>query len=78
LLANDEGLNYSDLLCCTITATQVTTDETFGQNSGVTGTPAVMIRYNDGTAQFITYSGKTYNQGGVPYSVLAAVTDAAQ
>jgi len=83
LLANDEGLNYSDLLSCASSATQVKTDESFGSNSGVTGTPAVMIRYNtggttDGQAQFITYNGQTYNQGGVPYSVLAAVTDAAQ
>ncbi|MBI1259825.1 MAG: thioredoxin domain-containing protein [Chloroflexi bacterium] len=78
LLANDEGLNYSDLLTCTSTATQVTTDVAFGQNSGVTGTPAVMVRYGDGSAQFVSYNGKTYNSGGVPYSVLAAITDAAQ
>jgi hypothetical protein len=78
LLANDEGLNYSDLLSCASTATQVTTDVSFGSNSGVTGTPAVMVRYGDGTAQFVTYNGKTYNSGGVPYNVLAAITDAAQ
>jgi len=78
LLATDEGLNYSDLLSCASTATQVKTDVSFGSNSGVTGTPAVMVRYGDGTAQFVTYNGKTYNQGGVPYNVLAAITDAAQ
>ena len=37
-----------------------------------------MVRYNDGSAQFISYNGQTYNSGGVPYGVLAAVTDAAQ
>jgi protein-disulfide isomerase len=80
LLAKDEGLNYSDLLTCVQDGkgTQPTTDVTFGSNNGVTGTPAVMIRYNDGPAQFISYNGQTYNSGGVPYSVLAAVTDAAQ
>ena len=80
LLANDEGLNYADMLSCVQDgkATQTQTDISFGSNSGVTGTPAVMVRYNNGPAQFISYSGQTYNQGGVPYSVLAAVTDAAQ
>ena len=78
LLANDEGLDYSKLLSCAQNAQQVQTDINFGTQSGVTGTPAVMVRYGNGSAAFITYNGQTYNQGGVPYSVLAAVTDAAQ
>ena len=78
LLATDEGLDYSKLLSCAANATQVQTDINFGTQSGVTGTPAVMVRYSDGQAQFITYNGQTYNQGGVSYGVLSAVTDAAQ
>jgi protein-disulfide isomerase len=78
LLANDEGLNYSELLTCTSNAQQVQTDVNFGTQSGVTGTPATMVRYNDGPAQFISYNGRTYNQGGAPYAVLSAITDAAQ
>ncbi|HVU11522.1 MAG TPA: thioredoxin domain-containing protein [Phototrophicaceae bacterium] len=78
LLANDEGLDYSKLLSCASTATQVQTDINLGQQLGVTGTPAVMVRYGDGTPQFITYSGQTYNSGGTPYAVLSAVTDAVQ
>ncbi len=80
-LATDEGLNYSDLLTCVnnndITK-QVQTDINYGTQAGVTGTPAVMVRYGSGAAQYITYNGTTYNQGGVPYDVLATVTDAAQ
>ncbi len=81
LLANDEGLDYTALLSCvndTSQTFQVQTDINMAQQSGVSGTPAVMVRYNDGPAQFINYNGQTYNQGGVPYSVLAAVTDAVQ
>lgn len=78
LLANDEGLNYSELLNCASTATQVQSDVTFGQQSGITGTPAVMVRYDNGPAQFVNYSGRTYNQGGPPYDVLAAITEAVQ
>ena len=78
LLASDLGLNYSEMLSCADTATQVTTDMNFGDQAGVTGTPAILVRYGDGSAQFVSYNGRTYNQGGVPYNVLAALTDAAQ
>lgn len=78
LLANDEGLNYSELLNCASTATQVQTDVNFGQQSGITGTPAVLVRYGDGPAQFVNFSGRTYSSGGPPYDVLAAITEAVQ
>ncbi len=78
-LATDEGLNYSDLLICvnSNSTKQVQTDINYGTQSGVTVTPAVMIRYGDGPAQFITYNGTTYNWD-VPYYILATVTEAAQ
>ncbi len=78
LLATDEGLNYSELLSCASTSTQVQTDIAFGTNNGVSGTPAILVRYGDQAPQFVSYGGRTYNQGGVPYSVLAAITDAVQ
>lgn len=78
LLANDLGLNYSEMLSCAGTATQVQTDIAFGSQAGVTGTPAVLVRYGSDPAQFVSYNGRTYNQGGVPYTVLATITDAAQ
>jgi len=74
LYAQDLGLNYSDMLTCTNDANQVQTDITFGQQSGVTGTPAVRVRYNDGSPQPIP----GYESGGPPYSVIATVVDAAQ
>ncbi|MCC6802487.1 MAG: thioredoxin domain-containing protein [Anaerolineae bacterium] len=78
LLATDEGLNYSQLLTCAETATQVNVDANYGQNAGITGTPAVLVRYGNGPADFVNYNGRTYSSGGPPYSVLAALADAAQ
>ncbi|MEP7294032.1 MAG: thioredoxin domain-containing protein [Chloroflexota bacterium] len=77
--ATDAGLNYTELLSCVDNgATQVQTDINFGQQSGVTGTPAVMVRYNDGPAQFVTFDSRTYSSGGPPYSVLAQLAEAVQ
>jgi len=76
--ATDLGQNYSDLLTCASSATQVQTDVNFGSQSGVTGTPAVLVRYNDGPAQFVSYNGRTYSSGGPPYAVLAEIVNAAQ
>jgi hypothetical protein len=78
LLANDLGLNYSQLLTCTATATQVQTDVNFSTQAGITGTPATMVRYNDGPAQAITYKGVPYGPGAAPYGVLSAMIDEAQ
>ncbi len=74
LFANDVGVNYSQLLTCASTAQQVQKDVAFGQNNGITGTPAVLIRYNNGAAQVVP----GYDRGGPPYSVLAQLADAAQ
>jgi protein-disulfide isomerase len=77
-LAQDLNMNYSELLTCSSDASQVTTDINFGRTSQITGTPAVMIRYGDGSAQFIQYNGQVYNRGSVPGSVLGAVVEQAQ
>jgi protein-disulfide isomerase len=78
LFATDAGLNYSQLLTCAGNASQVQSDINFGQQSGITGTPAVLVRYDDGPGQFVTYNGRTYSSGGPPYSVMAAIADAVQ
>lgn len=67
--------SYSELLTCSRDADQITTDMDFGRDMGVSGTPAVMVRYNDGPAQWVTYNGTTYDRGGVPYDVLSAIVE---
>jgi protein-disulfide isomerase len=74
-VANQLGLNYSDILQCTAEANQVRTDVNFGVQNGVSGTPAVMMRVGDGAAQWISYNGTTYNRGSVPLDVLTAVVN---
>jgi protein-disulfide isomerase len=76
--ATDLGLNYSDLLSCTEGAEQVQIDSNFASQMGVTGTPAVLVRYNDGPGTFVSYGGRTWSSGGPPYSVLAELVNAAQ
>lgn len=73
LLAQDLNMEYSTLLTCSSEATQWQTDVNFGRSSGISGTPAVMVRYGDGPAQFINVGGRTYDQGSVPANVLAEV-----
>lgn len=63
------GLNYADLLQCTRNAEQVYTDTEVGRRAGVTGTPAVRVRYGDGNIQII--SG--FERGGPPIEVLRGV-----
>jgi len=77
-LAQDLGLSYSDLLTCSADATQVQTDVGFGRESGVAGTPAIMVRYGEGEAEFITIFEQTYDRGAVPLDVLETVIANAQ
>jgi protein-disulfide isomerase len=73
LVAEKMGLDYPKALACSQTTDRVDTDVKLGERLGVTGTPAVMVRYGKDDPKFITYGGQTYNQGGVPFEVLAAV-----
>jgi protein-disulfide isomerase len=75
LYAKDLDLNYQRLLSCAETATQVGNDIAFGEEHDVMGTPAVLVRHNNGDARFITYGGRTYSAGGPPYEVLAYEVD---
>lgn len=72
-VADRLGLDYSEMLNCTSSATQASTDVALGRRVGVGGTPAVMVRYGNSDPTFINFGGRTYNSGGVPYEVLAQV-----
>lgn len=72
-VADQLGIDYSQLLDCTSSADQVTIDVNVGRSAGVQGTPAVMIRYGDGPLNWIQYNGVTYDRGGVSLEVLAGV-----
>lgn len=78
LLAQELGLEYGKLLECSSSANQVTTDTNFGRASGITGTPAVMIRYGDSAPSWVSIGGQQYNRGSVPYSALQAVMQTVQ
>ena len=73
IAAQQAGVDYAKVLDCQRTATQVQKDIEVGNTLGVGGTPAVAVRYGDGQLQWISLGGQTYNQGGVPLSVLQQV-----
>ncbi|MFN8375160.1 MAG: thioredoxin domain-containing protein [Anaerolineae bacterium] len=76
--ANDMGLDYGGLLQCLSSANQAAVDQELGRGLGVSGTPAVMVRYGNSAPTWITYNGQTYNRGGVAFDVIAAVIIEAQ
>ena len=78
MVSEEYELNYDKLLTCLEYAQQVLRDVALGQDSGVTGTPAVMVRLGDSAPEFITLDGVIYNRGGVSFDVLAQVIEAAQ
>ena len=77
-LNNDLALDDVTLLTCLNDAEQIVRDVTFGRELGVRGTPAVLVRYGDGPAQFIELDGRTFDMGGPPFEVLAAVVEQAE
>ncbi len=82
-VARTANLNLNDLINCVSRLPetgipQVYTDSQLGQSLGVSGTPAVMVRYGNSQPQWIQLGGRTYDRGAVPYEVLAAVVNAAQ
>jgi protein-disulfide isomerase len=76
-LSDTYHLDYDKLIRCAGVAKQVDADTNFAIYSGVTGTPAVMMRVGDGAPQFITLEGRTYNAGGPPLVPLAQAIEAA-
>jgi protein-disulfide isomerase len=74
-LANRLDINYTQLLTCSSDAGQVFIDQQLGSNNGVTGTPAVRMRLNNGPLQVVAPG----REGGpVPMGELVAVVDMAQ
>ncbi len=77
-LALDLRVNEAALLTCMETADQVEIDVALGREMGVSGTPAVMVRYGDGLPQFIELDGVTYNMGGPTFDILSATVEEGQ
>ena len=78
VFATRAGLDYDALLSCVDTVEQVATDSALGQEIGVSGTPALRVRYGDGDAEVITVDDTAYERGALPIEVLAAVVESAQ
>lgn len=58
---------------------QISADVNYGISNGVSGTPAVLVRYaGSETPEFIIFNEERFSSGGVPGDVLAAVIEAAQ
>jgi protein-disulfide isomerase len=78
LVAERFGLEYSELLECAGNARQYQTDMNLGQQVGVQGTPAVLVRYGDQPLSWININGQEFSRGGVAYGVLSDVVQSAQ
>lgn len=77
-VANALGLSYAELLNCSTTAQQVATDVEFGRAQGVSGTPAVRVRFGDEAAQILVVNGQSVTSGGATYEQLAQMVAQAQ
>ena len=64
-VASALNMDYDRMLDCTATAQQVDVDMAFGRALGISGTPAVRMRYNDGPAEIIIHNGLSIPAGGV-------------
>ncbi len=72
--ATEMGLDYDALSECTASAAQVDTDMELARTLGVTGVPAVMVRYGDSQPQWIVHEDETISGGGgVDFDILAEV-----
>lgn len=74
VLAERLGLDYSQALACAQSQKQVNTDIALANQAGVNGTPAVLIRVDNGDIEWIP----GWQRGGVPYEVLATTIAAYQ
>lgn len=76
--AQQLGLSYGDLLSCANEADQFIVDAQVGQREGVSGTPAIKVRFDDGPMEWMQAGGQTFNRGAVPYSTINQVVLSAQ
>lgn len=74
-LAGDLALDEAAILACMETADQIAIDVAFARAVGVSGTPAILIRYAGGLPQFIEVDGVTYNVGGPDFGILSAAVE---
>ncbi|GIL08799.1 MAG: hypothetical protein BroJett033_3100 [Chloroflexota bacterium] len=75
IFATRAGLDYDALVECVQTANQVATDAAVGQAAGVTGTPAVRVRFDGGELEVITLDDQAYDRGGVSLDLLARLLE---
>ncbi len=75
IFATRAGLDYDALVECVQTANQVATDAALGQTVGVTGTPAVRVRFDGGDLEVITLDDQVYDRGGVSLEILARLLE---
>jgi hypothetical protein len=76
VVADTLEVDYDALVECAETATQYQIDATLASSSGITGTPAVMIRLQNGDLGFASIQGRTFDRGGLPLEVLEVVMEA--
>lgn len=70
IVARNLGLDENEMVSCVATAEQYKIDQELGNEVGVSGTPAVLVRRNGGNLEWLAVDGQTLDQGGVPYPVL--------
>lgn len=70
IVAQNLGLSGNEMLNCIVTAEQYKVDQELGTDVGVNGTPAVLVRRGASDLEWLVVDGQTFDQGGVPYSVL--------
>lgn len=75
ILAYRLDINVDELVDCVSDASQYETDYAVGRDSGVTGTPAILVRNEDGDLDWITVDNVIYNRGGIPLEVLTAYVE---
>ncbi len=74
-IAEEFNLDYSTILTCTRDAEQVSIDQRLATQAGVSGTPAIRVRYGDSGLQPISAS---YERGSVPFEIIQAAVANAQ
>lgn len=74
-IASALDLEKDDLLDCALEAEQVLIDTQLGYSLGISGTPGIMVKYEDSTPQFIVIGRRSYVTGGVPADVLIEVIE---
>jgi protein-disulfide isomerase len=68
------GLDFDAVAECVNTANQIQTDYELGQSLGVTGTPSIRVRYNNGEIEGI----ENYRSGALSYDAIVSLIENAQ